>query len=531
MTQAIFSSEPETTVSGQFFPPKVFAQPFRLAFKRGDSTDTATWVEVRSLDGLRKVFGKVAKGELVEIDRAASVEMQLWGHLAEHSGFLRTQHSASMLDAGIQPLGSGLAPLTEDLSALLGGDEVSALRTLDRMKTALKTRADEMEPIGQVPSAHEYVKPDGVNLTKDGEDALHGLVFGVPNEFPDRNPDAAADATKFRKTAENAVEIFVHQTPNATPDEVQAESEEAATAAALSDSGVKPSEGAVKTGHSAAKAGRLLADVRRGLDNEPDKETQDMSEAGVTIFESMVEPKPNPRLLPPGSPSCDPLAALALEEFRTNLRKIFPELRGLADHQLTAKRILSELDKAADRIPGLEAFHTTFEEMKRLSGINPQTAWFKEMKRLAGVKPTERRVAPTEVAGRDNIDKILKTVDLETFVAQSELPNMTPEEETAHRERAEQARQEAERTDRTYYSPGKSPYEKEEKAKALNPLPKPGAPYGGDHYKSREVSPASGVPTDQDARAEWLASNPPDEFLVDGRPVHDPEPDPDQDKS
>jgi hypothetical protein len=45
--------------------------------------------------------------------------------------------------------------------------------------------------------------------------------------------------------------------------------------------------------------------------------------------------------------------------------------------------------------------------------------------------------------------------------------------------------------------------------------------YGTDHYKPREVEPASKVPTEQDERAKWLAEQPSDEFLVDGRPVHD----------
>lgn len=295
MSQAqssIFPSVDEAKAeSGQFFPPKVFAQPFRLAFNRpADPKDPGArpqtvWIEVRSLEGLRKVSNMLQKGELLQIDPFSSMEMQLWGLLAEHCGFMRIQGNVSTLAAGIQPLGSGIAPLAEDLASIMGGNDETALRALDAMQTTLSSRPCSDGPMVQPPLTHEFVKPDGVNLTEQGEDTLRDLVFGPPNaNYPDRK--SSPEAKAFHKDSENAVEIFLHQTPNATPEEVEAEIKEAIDCSIAAEHGT--SEGEIVVGPEAARIGRLVADVGRGLDNEEDKAVQDEAKAAMEILQRMV---------------------------------------------------------------------------------------------------------------------------------------------------------------------------------------------------------------------------------------------------
>lgn len=235
-------------------PPKIFAQPFRLALKKGDSDDV-TWIEVRSLAGLRGVFEKIEKGELTEIDRFSSVEMQLWGHMAEHSGFLRVQGSASSLAAGIQPLGDQAGALADDFASLMGGSDVDALNLLGAMQNTLKSRPLDRTPMGQPEVTHEFVKPDGVNLTAAGENALLDLVYG---DLPTASRQDSSETTAFRKESENAVEIFLRDTPPATPEEVEAEALEAIDCQIAADS--EATEGPIITGPEAEEMGRAVVE-------------------------------------------------------------------------------------------------------------------------------------------------------------------------------------------------------------------------------------------------------------------------------
>jgi hypothetical protein len=292
MSKALFSSEPEVKAPGQVHPPKVFAQPFRLAFKHEEDEAVASWIEVRSLSGLRGVFEKLASGELEEINRFCTVEMQLWGHLAEHTGFLRTRGATSMLSAGIQPAGEGLAPLTEDLSELMGGDDITALQVLDAMRANIKTRNMDTGPIEHERATYEFVKEDGVNLTEEGENALHELVYGG-NGYPDRHPE---ENVAFRKESENAVQIF-RSTPDATPEEIEQEAKERVECLKASDA----PEGPVVTGEKAAKVGRLVAAAVKGEgDSAADERVQAEAEAAEEIMKKMLGGS-NPRHLPPSS--------------------------------------------------------------------------------------------------------------------------------------------------------------------------------------------------------------------------------------
>lgn len=267
-------------------PPKVFAQPYRLALKRGDSV---VWLEVRTLAGLRNVFKKLASGELQEIDRSTSVEMQLWGHLAEHTGFLRVQGRPSMLAAGIQPLGEDAVDLVEDLSSIIGGGDSEALDMLGTMQDTLTRKPLDKTPINETSSAHEFVKPDGVNLTEKGEDVLHELVLGVPANKTGRTN--RQESIAFEKARENAIEIFL-ATPAPTVEERAAEDEASKQCVDHGEkplheicklNAIPPSE-PPKIGLAAMTVGRLVAEVGRGLDNADDKAVRDAAEKALSIM-------------------------------------------------------------------------------------------------------------------------------------------------------------------------------------------------------------------------------------------------------
>ena len=476
MSQALFSSEPVSEASRQFFPPKVFAQPFRLAFKNEGCAEVASWIEIRSLEGLRRIFDRVESGELEELGRFATVEMQLWGHLAEHSGFLRAQGNASTLSAGIQPLGEGLAPLAEDLSALMGGDDMTALAMLGDMKKTLGSRPCSDGPMEQPPVTHEFVKPDGVNLTENGEDALRDLVFGPQNtNYPDRTTSDEAKA--FHKAAENAMEIFLAQTPPATPEEREAEAKEAIDCTIRGEGSsckrnATPPEGPVVIGAAAATAGRMIDKVCRGLDvvTEADKMVQSEMEAAGEILKLMIE----------------------------------VDQKGVEE----AKRQTQDL---------LERFGVTMEDLRALATA-PVRA------RVDSMAKSKIEPDVAAKASRTNLQKLMKEfseIDFAMLVGQSEVELMTPEQQESH-QRIKAGR---ESVDRPYYEKGIS--REEAISRGFKTVEEPGQTYGPDHYKPRKVTPASEVPTDQDERAKWLAAGgPTGEFLVDGRPVHAPAPGP-----
>ena len=429
MTQALFSSEPTADTLGQFFPPKIFAQPFRLVFNRKEDGKTS-WIEVRSLAGLRTVFEKLEGGELVEINRFSTVEMQLWGHMAEHVGFLRVQTNTSTLGAGIQPLGEGLAPLAEDLSALMGGDDIHALHVLDAMKSTLRSRPCSDGPMVQPPLTHEYVKPDGVNLTEQGENALLNLVHGTGNvDTPTPNDKESTDAIIFRKEADNAIAIF-DTTPIGTPEEVEAEVKEAIDCSIRGEQGgckknAQPPEGPIVIGPEAAKVGRLVAEMGRGLDNEADKAVRDEAQAAMDILEAMIQIDKN-----------------GLEE---------------------AKRQSQDL---------LERFGVTMDELKALATDG----------KIHRPRPDAKsKVEPHEAErmSRANLRKLMgeiSEIDLAMLVGQSEIEELDPESLAAHQSLTADLKSKLRGTiDQT------------------------------DAYTERSVTPASEVPTDQEARARWLA--------------------------
>ena len=156
------------------FTGKVFASPFRLVFKRVED-QALTWIEVKTLDGLKHVIDRISKGELVPVNAYSTLDRQLWGLLAERVGFLR--FAGPVIDefnAGVQPLGTAQSELGKDMSELFGGFE-PAIEAISAMR---KKAIEEAKPAGPV-YEHQFVKTDGVNLTPEGEEELAKLVYGV----------------------------------------------------------------------------------------------------------------------------------------------------------------------------------------------------------------------------------------------------------------------------------------------------------------------------------------------------------------
>ena len=153
--------------------PKVFAKPFRLVFKRTEDMAVA-WIEVKSLAGLRTVCEKIANGDLVPVDAYSTLDRQLWGHLAEHVGFLRYAGPEDEFSAGIQPAGPGFGELADDLTTLFGGTD-GMLQGLAELREQIMRDVEARMPYEETTN-HDFVKEDGVNLTPEGEQKLAELA-------------------------------------------------------------------------------------------------------------------------------------------------------------------------------------------------------------------------------------------------------------------------------------------------------------------------------------------------------------------
>lgn len=177
---------------GSSFQKKVFAKPFRLVFTCHSNGNEVvpdgqgippggsymTWIKVKSLAGLENVASRVATGELTPVNAWATLDRQLWGLLAEHTGFLRYHGPESEGSAGIQPLGVEQAELCNDMSELFGGFE-PAIAALSEMRKQIVDELEAKEPV--VEEQNEYLKDDGINLTPEGEAIIAREVYGSDN--------------------------------------------------------------------------------------------------------------------------------------------------------------------------------------------------------------------------------------------------------------------------------------------------------------------------------------------------------------
>lgn len=136
---------------------KVFAQSFKLILK--DKSEGVHIINVSTLLGLQKVFTRITKGELVELSRFHSVEMQLWGHLAEHAGMLRTQ-PVGELQGGLAPLGE-TGELMEELADMYDGIDgaINAVDTIRKLAGADSNgRGDHKVADGVVPVSDDFIE-------------------------------------------------------------------------------------------------------------------------------------------------------------------------------------------------------------------------------------------------------------------------------------------------------------------------------------------------------------------------------------
>jgi len=159
---------------------KVFATPFRLIFVKTDTQDIH-WIEVKTLDGLKNVVERIAKGELTPTNAFNTLDRQLWGHLAEYCGFLRTEIPGAV-SRGIQPIGAEQAQLVEDMEEIFG-DTAGAFKALSEMRKSMIAESSDTSALNNDDKAIT-LKDDGINLTKEGEEALveilHGDMEGKP---------------------------------------------------------------------------------------------------------------------------------------------------------------------------------------------------------------------------------------------------------------------------------------------------------------------------------------------------------------
>lgn len=170
-TLLVGPEQPQTT--------KTFARPFKLVFDTEDGK--TTFIEVKTLRGLKEVMRRLGEGEIV-VQSGFTLEIQLWGHLAEYCGFLRAKDSSD----GLQPLGEGLAELAEDLSPLFGG-EAGMLDALNQSKELIRRqrclRGEDNENTDNDKNENSVLKPDGVNLTVEGEKKLAEIVGEASDEL------------------------------------------------------------------------------------------------------------------------------------------------------------------------------------------------------------------------------------------------------------------------------------------------------------------------------------------------------------
>lgn len=239
-------------------PKKVFAKPFRLVFKKVE-TQEITWIEVKTLNGLKSVILRISEGELVPVNAAATLDRQLWGHLAEFMGFLRVEDSGGEFSTGIQPLGHEQAQLADDLSMIFGGVD-EGLRALTEMREKATAEVISREPVEPVTDV-KFVKSDGVNLTPDGEKILSAIVEETDSSPFIGNPGGASEdeLNRARRERDNA-EVIAHRT------EVDVQEEK------IKEADASYKELQTFTGPGAADVGKKIEDAARGKLDEEDED-------------------------------------------------------------------------------------------------------------------------------------------------------------------------------------------------------------------------------------------------------------------
>ena len=216
MRQTMQHVDTKTESGGGPIPSKVFAKPFTLIFS--DPEGRSVWIKVSNLNGLKNVQASLLRGEIQEIPESPLM-LQLWGLLAEHSGFMRTEMTASPAGAGIMPLGEGVAKLHDEFTDLMGGDPEEAIKQMNvmgRLAEGARLIHSGLTYVAGVPECNPegppLLKPDGVNLTEAGERRLVEMAT---------RPLTEAD-WKVKKQADNAMALMDETKPGMTREEADA---------------------------------------------------------------------------------------------------------------------------------------------------------------------------------------------------------------------------------------------------------------------------------------------------------------------
>jgi hypothetical protein len=193
---------PQQTDTLEEIKEKKFAKPFRIVMKRV-ADQTVVWFEVESLLGLRKICDMVAAGNLIPVDHFATLDRQLWGHLAEHVGFLRAGPDDDMFSAGLQPLGAPFSKLASDLSTIMGVENAT------ECLVALSEISEISSNISKAPSywmggsksadssagtGPKCVDENGI-LTQSGEAVASQLVASSESAPPEPDATTSDDAS------------------------------------------------------------------------------------------------------------------------------------------------------------------------------------------------------------------------------------------------------------------------------------------------------------------------------------------------
>lgn len=170
---------------------KTFSRPLHLIF-RDVSLQANKCIEVTTLSGLKTVIERLAKKELEPLNNYSTLELQLFGYLAEYIGLLRpVLPGLTKFNEGIECLGPDYAELVSGFAGLFG-DEASAIEAINSL----------IPPTPSSASSKQLDVDDYIDLVEASEPAaiepdaslLHGVNVYTPTA-PSDTPPGATSAT------------------------------------------------------------------------------------------------------------------------------------------------------------------------------------------------------------------------------------------------------------------------------------------------------------------------------------------------
>jgi len=212
--------------SESILPEKVFAHPFRLVFMNNDGE--TTWIEVASLEGLKAVCARIERDEIRPLNRATTLELQLWGLLAEHCGFLRFGNPTSFFGMGIQPEGAGAAALAGDLTNLFGSSE-EALAEMNAMQKRVRPAVTGVSPTPteRAKSPNPGLLATNGALTEKGVGTLNAILQDTGFHLPSSATQKLDQQTKLAEKLVEQTQPDQDVPAPASPDQIGKSMDEA----------------------------------------------------------------------------------------------------------------------------------------------------------------------------------------------------------------------------------------------------------------------------------------------------------------